>query len=164
VRRPFVCALVLFLLTAAVVSAAAIDEAAEAVEHMAGDVEKAKTVTPAEARALAREVAEHAEQAEKTLEPLAIGAAKDRVDAAIAALGKVNTAAQAVQRASDGDVRARVTDLETAYGALVPAFAAARAAAATTLPRTGGPLSIGSPTLVGLVLVGTGLLLRRRHI
>lgn len=152
-------AVLLMLVTAIPAMAEGLDEIAREAEHMVEDVAEAKGAQPTEARALAKEIADHASEAEEALE-------KASAAAAVAGARRVVAASLAVQRAADADVRARVSELEAAVNAFVPQLrAAVRAAAAprpTALPRTGGfpaPSTMAGGMAAGLLLflVGTRL-------
>ena len=155
--------LLLLFVTATPAGAEGLEEVAAEAEHMVGDVAKAKTAQPAEARALAKEIADHAAEAEEALEAAGGGApasARPAIETAVAGAGRVAAAGQAVQRAGDADVPARVGELETAVQAFVPQLRAAVAAARPAgLPRSGGfpaPETLAAAAVAGLALFAGG--------
>jgi 3-carboxy-cis,cis-muconate cycloisomerase len=162
----------LLLATGSAAVAQSLDGSAAEIGHMAEDVAKAKGAAPAEARALAREIAEHAEEAEAALEKTsAPSAARSAVEAAVAAARRVTGAAQAVQRAADADVPARVADLDAAIREFMPRFEAARQAVASpaarsgALPRSGGfaaTETLAAAALLGLLMAVAGAALANR--
>jgi hypothetical protein len=167
-RLCLLAAAALLLVTGSLSLAQSIDESAAEIGHMTEDVAKARGAGPADARALAREIAEHAEEAEAALEKTsASGAARSAVEAAVAAARRVAGAAQAVQRAADADVPARVADLDAAIRDFMPAFEAARQAAARSgvLPRSGGfaaTETLAAGALLGLLMAVAGAALANR--
>ncbi|MBM4419965.1 MAG: hypothetical protein FJ033_16915 [Chloroflexi bacterium] len=160
--------LALFILFATIPSVGAaesLEDVAKEAEHMTEDVAKAKTAPAGAARALAKEIADHAEEAEEALEvagPKAGAAARAAIESAVVRARAVTAAALAVQRAADSDVRARVADLDTAIQAFVPALRTAVAATRpATLPRTGG---VSEAALLAIVLGSAALVLSGRRL